>query len=141
MVFDLDIFPMDKFDLIVTCRLGMEKIVASYIKDIDSGVEVLPAPFNFMGLILVAGSRDRYRLADEIKRSVPEIEKIYMMVGAREGVPTGLFRYASYVLDIAPGIVISTDYALASALIALTTVLHEKLSSEREEIEKTLETS
>ncbi|ADM27393.1 THUMP domain protein [Ignisphaera aggregans DSM 17230] len=368
---------MDRVDIIVTCRLGMEKIVASYIKDIETGVEILPAPFNFMGLILVAGSRDRYRLADEIKRSVPEVEKIYivdaiaksdiqsivdavkrvvqgainpnesfavrtvrrgrhsftsidvniavgsivkdvtgarvdldnpdkvvfiqiiqdyayisivpgkeiirkmkpykfpmyklfrrfvvvhepylgpedasytmgvrigrevqtyevgelvvapigsvdaysmyhflrglfegiesrydiqrksygrevhrvrvsiqdmyqfirshmgepiivfepegepisklanevsefivksvkagkkiyMMIGAREGIPTGLFRYASYVLDIAPGIVISTDYALASALIAITTVLHEKLSLEREEIEKTLDTS
>jgi len=78
-VFDLDIFPMDRVDLIVTCRLGMEKIVASYIKDIETGVEVLPAPFNFMGLILVAGSGDRYRLADEIKRNVPEVEKIYIV--------------------------------------------------------------
>ncbi len=368
---------MDKVDLIITCRLGVEKIVASYIKDIEAGVEVLPAPLNFMGLVLVAGSRDKYGLADKIRRSIPEVEKlyivdaianadiqsiidvvkrvvqgaisssesfavrtvrrgkhsftsmdvniavgsivrdvtsarvdldnpdkvvfiqiiqdyayisivsgaeiikkmkpykfpmyklfrrfvvahepylgpedasytmgtrigrevqtyeigelvvtpigsvdaysmyhflrglfegiesrydiqrksygrevhrvkvsiqdiyqfirshmgepiiifepegepisklanevaefiiksmksnkkIYIMIGAREGIPTGLFRYASYVLDIAPGIVISTDYALASALIAITTVIHEKLSLEREEIEKNLDIS
>ncbi len=83
------------------------------------------------------------KLADEIAEfiinTVRRGKKVYLMVGAREGVPTGIFRYASYVLDVAPGIVISTDYALASALIAITTAIHEKLSSERKEVEKYLE--
>ncbi|MEM1878576.1 MAG: SPOUT family RNA methylase [Desulfurococcaceae archaeon] len=51
-------------------------------------------------------------------------KKVHVTVGAREGVPTGIFRYANFVLDVAPGVVISTDYALASALIALATMLY-----------------
>ena len=53
------------------------------------------------------------------------------MVGAREGAPMSLFRFANYVVDVAPGVVISADYALASALIALSTVLHERLVAEK----------
>jgi hypothetical protein len=34
---------------------------------------------------------------------------------------------------VAPGVVISADYALASALIALSTVLHERLVAEKAE--------
>jgi len=30
-------------------------------------------------------------------------------------------------VDVAPGVTISTDYAAASALIAMATVLHDKL--------------
>jgi tRNA acetyltransferase TAN1 len=40
------------------------------------------------------------------------------------------------VLDVAPGIVISTDYALASALIAIATVVHEKLVEKKQELEE-----
>jgi tRNA acetyltransferase TAN1 len=43
-------------------------------------------------------------------------------------VPTGVFRYADFVVDVAPGIVISTEYALSSALVALATIVHEKLA-------------
>ncbi len=45
-------------------------------------------------------------------------KRIYLMVGAREEAPVGLFRYAKHVLDATPGMVISAKYALASALIA-----------------------
>jgi tRNA acetyltransferase TAN1 len=60
---------------------------------------------------------------------------VNLMVGAREGVPTGVFRYADFVVDVAPGIVISTEYALSSALVALATIVHEKLAGgEREHV-------
>lgn len=71
------------------------------------------------------------RVAEDVKNTIIETlrrgKRVYLMVGAREGVPVGLFRYAKHVLDVAPGIVISTEYALASALIAITTILHETL--------------
>mgnify|MGYP001770661735 CR=1 FL=1 len=74
------------------------------------------------------------RVAEEVRRTILDTvrkgKRVYLMVGAREGVPVGLFRYASHTLDVAPGIVISTEYALASALIALTTILHESLVEE-----------
>jgi len=78
-------------------------------------------------------SRVSNEVSEFILSSLRRGRKINIMVGAREGVPTSLFRFANFVLDVAPGIVISTDYALASALIALTTVLHEKLVGEKEE--------
>ncbi|MEM4483884.1 MAG: SPOUT family RNA methylase [Candidatus Methanomethylicia archaeon] len=71
-------------------------------------------------------------VADFILENVKSGRNINLMVGAREGIPTGLFRFANYVLDIAPGIVISTDYALASAITAITTILHEKLVQEED---------
>ncbi len=74
------------------------------------------------------------KVADEVAKLVIDCvrkgRRINVMVGAREGVPTGIFRFASMVLDVAPGIVISTDYALASALIALATAVHEHLVRE-----------
>mgnify|MGYP001772537361 CR=1 FL=1 len=73
-------------------------------------------------------------LASFILSKVRSGEKVHLMVGAREGVPPSLFRYADYVLDVAPGIVISTDYALASALVAIATVIHEKLVEEKPEL-------
>lgn len=76
-------------------------------------------------------SRVGEELANFVIQRAKAGNKIYMMVGAREGVPPSIFRFADYVLDVAPGIVISTDYALASALIAVATVLHEKLALEK----------
>jgi len=80
-------------------------------------------------------SRVARELSDFILDRLRRGKRIYAMVGAREGVPVGLFRYADFVLDVAPGIVISTDYALSSALIALTAVLHERLAEEKPDIE------
>ncbi len=73
-------------------------------------------------------SRVAGELAGFILDALRRGRRVSVMVGAREGVPTGLFRYADYVLDVAPGVVISTEYALSSALIALATILHEKLA-------------
>ncbi len=74
------------------------------------------------------------RVSEELSKLVIDClrkgRRINVLVGAREGVPTGIFRFATMVLDVAPGVVISTDYALASALIALATVLHEHLVRE-----------
>ncbi|MEM4445475.1 MAG: SPOUT family RNA methylase [Thermofilum sp.] len=78
-------------------------------------------------------SRVADELADFLLKSLKSGKEVALMVGAREGVPTGLFRYADYVVDFAPGIVVSTEFALSSALIAIATVIHEKLASELSE--------
>lgn len=54
-------------------------------------------------------------------------KRINILVGSREGVPLGVYRFADLVVDIAPGITLSTEYAAASALIAFATLLHDKL--------------
>ena len=73
-------------------------------------------------------SRVGGELADFIIEKVfREKKELGVMVGAREGIPSGLFRYADFVLDVAPGVVISTDLALTSGLIAIGTAVHDKL--------------
>jgi len=78
------------------------------------------------------------KVSEEVKQTVIETiekgKKVYLMVGAREGIPVGIFRYAKHTLDVAPGITISTEYALASALIAITTILHETLANKKPEL-------
>jgi len=67
------------------------------------------------------------QVADELWELVRRGGRVNVMVGSREGIPLGVYRYADLVVDIAPGITLSTDYAAAAALIALATVLHERL--------------
>ncbi len=62
---------------------------------------------------------------DEVIDIFKKNKKVVVLIGAHEGVPTGLFRYADLVIDLAPGITISTDHALTSAIIGLITVLEE----------------
>ncbi len=97
--------------------------------------------------------RDRYRepiivmepegehvskVADDIWRLIKGSKRTNILVGSREGIPPGVYRHADLVVDIAPGVTISTDYAAASALIAIATVLHDKLG---EGLEDTGDTS
>lgn len=64
-----------------------------------------------------------------------ELEKIFLeskrrvniLVGSRVGIPKGIYRFADMVVDVAPGITISTDYAAASALIAISTLIHDAM--------------
>ncbi|MEM1602532.1 MAG: SPOUT family RNA methylase [Candidatus Bathyarchaeia archaeon] len=55
------------------------------------------------------------------------------LVGSREGIPHGIFRFAKLVIDLCPGVTIATDLAAASALTALAFALHQKLSIIAEE--------
>jgi len=53
----------------------------------------------------------------------PKIKRINILIGSRVGIPVGIYRFADLILDIAPGVTISTDLAAASAITALITVL------------------
>ena len=50
--------------------------------------------------------------------------RITLLIGSREGVPKGVFRLADLVLDLAPGITLSTELAAPSALAAIYTALN-----------------
>ncbi len=58
-------------------------------------------------------------------------KRVNLLFGSREGVPLGVYRFADLVVDIAPGITLSTEYAVSSALIAIGTVLHESLGDSK----------
>lgn len=77
--------------------------------------------------IIVSSTRGKYinDVRDEISRILREEKRIVVLVGAREGIPTGIFRFADLVVDVAPGITLSTDSALPSIVTAMITVAVE----------------
>ncbi len=50
--------------------------------------------------------------------------KVTLLIGSREGIPKGIYRIAGLVLDLAPGITLSTELAAPSALAAIYTALN-----------------
>lgn len=51
-------------------------------------------------------------------------ERVNLLIGSREGIPKGVYRVASLVLDLAPGITLSTELAAPSTLAAIYTALN-----------------
>ncbi len=81
-------------------------------------------------VLIVFEPEGRYigELVDELYDKVLKTRKrVNLLFGSREGIPLGVYRYADLVVDIAPGITLSTDYAAAAGLIALATVLYNRL--------------
>ncbi len=76
-------------------------------------------------------------VADKLWDIVKGSRRISVLVGSREGIPLGVYRYADLVVDIAPGITLSTDYAAASALIAIATVLGNRIGALDEDADNT----
>jgi len=66
------------------------------------------------------------KVADELAELFRSGDEVVVLIGAREGIPTGVFRFANLVVDLAPGITISTDHALTSAIVGFVTALEEK---------------
>ena len=62
-------------------------------------------------------------LKDEILRIFSGKKNINILIGAREGLPTGIFRYSTIIVDVAPSITISTDFAFTSIITAFITAL------------------
>ena len=67
-------------------------------------------------------------------RSLVNIKKRPVLVfGAREGVPKGLFRFADFVIDVAPGMTLSTDQVIPAAIGSLITILYGEGDSNGED--------
>ncbi len=67
------------------------------------------------------------RVAQRLYELFSRSRRVSILVGSRRGIPLGIYRFADMVVDIAPGITLSTDYAAAAALIAIGTVVHDML--------------
>lgn len=74
-------------------------------------------------------------VASELAELTIKNSRVNFLVGSREGIPHGIFRFASLVIDLCPGVTIATDLAAASALTALAFAIHQRLSSESNENE------
>ncbi|MEM1997655.1 MAG: SPOUT family RNA methylase [Candidatus Bathyarchaeia archaeon] len=72
----------------------------------------------------------------ELAETVIKSSRVSFLVGSREGIPHGVFRFASLVVDLCPGVTIATDLAAASALTALAFAVHQELSCNAKEKEE-----
>ena len=70
--------------------------------------------------------RPIHRFSREIAGFFREHKRVNLLVGSREGIPKGIFRVANLILDICPGVTISTEFAAASAIMSLHTILQEQ---------------
>jgi tRNA acetyltransferase TAN1 len=52
-------------------------------------------------------------------------KRVNILAGSREGIPIGVYRVADKIIDIAPGITLSTEFAVVSGLIAIITTLYD----------------
>jgi len=66
-------------------------------------------------------------ISDRLKSLLLSGKRINVLVGSREGIPKGVFRYASAVVDLCPGVTIATDFAASSAIIALASLLQQEV--------------
>ena len=70
------------------------------------------------------------KVAEKLAELTIKSKRVNFLIGSREGIPHGIFRFATLVIDLCPGVTIATDLAAASALTALAYALHEKLEKE-----------
>ncbi|MCE4603207.1 MAG: SPOUT family RNA methylase [Desulfurococcales archaeon] len=75
------------------------------------------------------------RLREDLWRLLKGRRRVNLLFGSREGIPPGVYRFADLVVDLAPGITLSTEYAASSALIALATILYEDYLGEEGRVE------
>ncbi|MDK2782236.1 MAG: tRNA acetyltransferase [Archaeoglobi archaeon] len=72
-------------------------------------------------LIIITDPRGR-RIEDvreELKRRIEDSREIFIFNGSNRGIPSGCFRFADFVLDLAPHITYSTDQAITASVISL----------------------
>ncbi len=69
-------------------------------------------------------------VASKLNTLLTRGKKPLILMGSRKGVPTGLYRFADLIIDVAPGITISTEYALPTALGAIATVIEGEFDGE-----------
>ncbi len=75
------------------------------------------------------------RLTNELEELIIKSRKrVNLLFGSREGIPLGIYRHADLVVDLAPGVTLSTDYAAAAALIAISTLLYDRVGGSIEGI-------
>ena len=61
----------------------------------------------------------------ELKELLTKKKRPVFLLGSRHGVPSGLYRYADIIIDITPGITLSTEYALPTALGAISMLFRD----------------
>jgi tRNA acetyltransferase TAN1 len=69
---------------------------------------------------------------EELAKDMFYAKEVVIFVGSREGIPRGLFRFADYVVDLAPYMTFATEHGIPAALVSLWEV-YEEYARKREE--------
>ncbi|UXD21304.1 hypothetical protein IPA_02580 [Ignicoccus pacificus DSM 13166] len=70
---------------------------------------------------------------EELGKALVRAKRVKAVLGSRKGTPMGLYRFADFVVDIAPGVVLSTETALAGALESLAIAYLKGIKDEGKE--------
>jgi tRNA acetyltransferase TAN1 len=62
--------------------------------------------------------------ADKIKTLYQE-KRVNVFIGAREGVPKGLNRFADLVVNLCPGLTYATEHGIPAVMVGLVSCFHE----------------
>ena len=86
------------------------------------------------------------KIKDKLARDMRGKREIVIFCGSREGIPRGLFRFADYVIDLAPHMTFATEHAIPAALIALWGVysgadIEEEIEDDIKNDEEKIETN
>ena len=98
--------------------------VPVYVQDL---YEFVRAHSNEPIIVLEPEGKPVSEVGRDLKEIFAKPGKINILAGSREGIPLGVYRFADLVIDIAPGITLSTEYAVSSALIAIITMLYDEI--------------
>ena len=64
--------------------------------------------------------------AEELEEAFRSGGRINILAGAREGVPKGVFRFATVVLDLCPGLTFATEHTIPATVGAIIACLEER---------------
>nr|WP_206204371.1 SPOUT family RNA methylase [Thermococcus sp. LS1] len=62
---------------------------------------------------------------DKLARDMYYAKEVVIFVGSREGIPRGLFRFADYVVDLAPYMTFATEHGIPAALVSMWEIYEE----------------
>ena len=62
-----------------------------------------------------------------LAREVHHAKEVVVFIGSREGIPRGLFRFANYVVDLAPYMTFATEHGIPATLVSLWGIYEEFL--------------
>ncbi|ASJ01258.1 SPOUT family RNA methylase [Thermococcus gorgonarius] len=71
----------------------------------------------------------------KLARDMHYAKEVVIFIGSREGIPRGLFRFADYVVDLAPYLTFATEHGIPAALVSLWEVYEEFLREGEEDSE------
>ncbi|AMQ19227.1 SPOUT family RNA methylase [Thermococcus peptonophilus] len=72
---------------------------------------------------------------EKLARDMHYAKEVVIFIGSREGIPRGLFRFADYVIDLAPYMTFATEHGIPATLVSLWEVYEEFLRKSEEKAE------